>query len=61
VSICDGDLVRLARSGDGPAFRLLVEGHRAMARARAVRLCAYPDDVEDVVQEAPAAATRRCC
>jgi RNA polymerase sigma factor (sigma-70 family) len=51
VDISDGDLVRLARSGDGAAFRLLVERHRGMARARAARLSAQPD-VEDIVQEA---------
>ena len=44
--------MRLARSGDGAAFRLLVERYRGMARARAARLSAYPDDVEDIVQEA---------
>jgi RNA polymerase sigma factor (sigma-70 family) len=52
VDIGDGDLVRLARSGDDAAFRLLVERHRAMARARAARLSAHPDDVDDIVQEA---------
>jgi hypothetical protein len=36
-----GDLVRRARTGDAAAFRLLVERHRAAARARAARLCAY--------------------
>ncbi|MGP7999966.1 MAG: sigma-70 family RNA polymerase sigma factor [Streptosporangiaceae bacterium] len=48
----DGDLVRRARTGDTAAFRLLVERHRAAARARAARLCARPDDVDDVLQEA---------
>jgi DNA-directed RNA polymerase specialized sigma24 family protein len=52
VDICDGDLVRLARTSDAAAFRLLVERHRAMARARAARLCSHPDDVDDIVQEA---------
>ncbi len=46
----DGDLVRLARAGDPVAFRLLVERHQPMARARASRLC-RPDEVDDVVQE----------
>ena len=49
--ICDGDLVRLARDGDAVAFRLLVERHLPMARARARRLCANPSDVDDIVQE----------
>ncbi len=49
--ISDGDLVRLARDGDAVAFRLLVERHLPMARARARRLCANPSDVDDVVQE----------
>jgi len=52
VDICDGDLVRSARAGDAGAFRLLVERHLRPARALAARLCAYPDDVDDVVQEA---------
>jgi RNA polymerase sigma-70 factor (ECF subfamily) len=47
----DGDLVRLARDGDRPAFRLLVERHQPAVRARARRLCANPSDVDDVVQE----------
>jgi RNA polymerase sigma-70 factor (ECF subfamily) len=51
VEVSDGDLVRLARAGDAVAFRLLVERHRPMARARAARLCSRPDDVDDVVQE----------
>ena len=49
--ISDGDLVRLARDGDAVAFRLLVERHLPMARARARRLCANPSDVDDIVQE----------
>jgi len=52
VDISDGDLVRLARDGDPAAFRLLVERHRPMARARAARLCPQPDDADDAVQDA---------
>jgi RNA polymerase sigma-70 factor, ECF subfamily len=52
MEIPDGDLVRLARDGDPAAFRLLVERHLPMARARAARLCPRPDDVDDVVQDA---------
>jgi RNA polymerase sigma factor (sigma-70 family) len=52
VGVSDGDLVRLARTGDAAAFRLLVERHRAMALARAARLGARPDDADDIVQEA---------
>jgi RNA polymerase sigma factor (sigma-70 family) len=52
VDLGDGELVRLARAGDAAAFRLLVERHQAMARARAARLCAQPDDADDIVQEA---------
>ena len=52
MDIGDGELVRLARAGDAAAFRLLVERHQAMARARAARLCAQPDDADDIVQEA---------
>jgi RNA polymerase sigma-70 factor (ECF subfamily) len=52
MDIPDGDLVRLARDGDPAAFRLLVERHLPMARARAARLCRQPDDADDAVQEA---------
>jgi RNA polymerase sigma-70 factor (ECF subfamily) len=51
VDVSDGDLVRLARAGDPAAFRLLVERHRPLARARAARLCSDPGDVDDIVQE----------
>ena len=51
MDIPDGDLVRLAREGDPAAFRLLVERHLPMARARAARLCPQPDDADDAVQE----------
>jgi hypothetical protein len=47
----DGDLARLARGGDPAAFRLLVERHQAMVRARARQLGLDPGDVDDVVQE----------
>jgi RNA polymerase sigma-70 factor (ECF subfamily) len=50
--LADGDLARLARDGDAAAFRLLVERHQPMIRARARGLCANPSDVDDVVQEA---------
>jgi RNA polymerase sigma-70 factor, ECF subfamily len=52
VDICDGELARRARAGDAGAFALLVERHFAPARALASRLCAHPDDVDDIVQEA---------
>jgi RNA polymerase sigma-70 factor, ECF subfamily len=52
MEIPDGDLVRLARDGDAAAFRLLVERYLPIARARAVRLCQRPDDVDDAVQDA---------
>ncbi len=52
MDIPDGDLVRLARDGDPAAFRLLVERHLPMARARAARLCPQPDDIDDAVQDA---------
>jgi RNA polymerase sigma-70 factor (ECF subfamily) len=52
MDISDGDLVRLARDGDPAAFRLLVERHLPMARARAARLCPQPDDIDDAVQDA---------
>src|SRR4029077_19120227 len=46
-----GDLARLARFGDPVAFRLLVERHQPMVRARARQLAADPGDVDDIVQE----------
>jgi RNA polymerase sigma factor (sigma-70 family) len=52
MDIPDGDLVRVARDGDPAAFRLLVERHLPMARARAARLCPLPDDADDAVQDA---------
>src|SRR5260370_8775 len=52
MDIPDGDLVRLARDGDPAAFRLLVERHLPMARARAARVCQQPDDIDDAVQDA---------
>jgi RNA polymerase sigma factor (sigma-70 family) len=52
MDISDGDLVRLARDGDPAAFRLLVERHLPMARARAGRLCPQPEDADDAVQDA---------
>ncbi len=51
TEIPDGDLVRLARDGDPVAFRLLVERHQPVVRARARRLCGNPSDIDDVVQE----------
>jgi len=39
MDISDGELVRLARDGDPVAFRLLVERHQPMARARAAAVC----------------------
>ena len=42
----------LARDGDPVAFRLLVERHQPMVRARAASLCANASDVDDVMQEA---------
>jgi RNA polymerase sigma-70 factor (ECF subfamily) len=51
ADVCDGDLARLARDGDAVAFRLLVERHQPMVRARARALCANPSDVDDIVQE----------
>jgi RNA polymerase sigma factor (sigma-70 family) len=51
MDISDGDLVRLARDGDPVAFRLLVERHQPMARARAAGLSHNRSDVDDIVQE----------
>ncbi len=50
--ISDGELVLLARDGDEVAFRLLVERHQPMVRARAKQLCANLSDTDDVMQEA---------
>jgi RNA polymerase sigma factor (sigma-70 family) len=51
ADVSDGDLARLARDGDPAAFRLLVERHQAMVRARARQLGAGSGDVDDIVQE----------
>jgi RNA polymerase sigma-70 factor (ECF subfamily) len=51
ADVSDGDLARLARGGDPVAFRLLVERHQAMVRARARQLGPGPGDVDDIVQE----------
>ena len=51
TSVSDGDLARLARGGDPVAFRLLVERHQPMVRARARQLAPDPGDVDDIVQE----------
>jgi RNA polymerase sigma factor (sigma-70 family) len=51
ADVSDGDLARLARDGDQVAFRLLVERHQAMVRARARHLGPGPGDVDDIAQE----------
>ena len=51
ADLSDGELARLARRGDPVAFRLLVERHQPMVRARARRLSPDPGDVDDIVQE----------
>jgi RNA polymerase sigma factor CnrH len=51
ADLSDGDLARLARGGDPVAFRLLVERHQAMVRARARQLGPDPGDVDDIMQE----------
>ena len=51
ADVSDGDLARLARGGDPVAFRLLVERHQPMVRARARQLGPDPGDVDDIVQE----------
>ena len=51
ADVSDGDLARLARGGDPVAFRLLVERHQPMVRARARQLASDSGDVDDIVQE----------
>lgn len=51
AGITDADLVVLARDGDPVAFRLLVDRHQPMVRARARSLCGNHSDVDDVLQE----------
>jgi len=51
ADVPDGDLARLARDGDLAAFRLLVERHQAMVRARARQPGSGPGDADDIVQE----------
>jgi RNA polymerase sigma-70 factor (ECF subfamily) len=50
AGVSDGELARLARDGDPAAFRLLVERHQPMVRARARQL-GDASDVDDIVQE----------
>ena len=51
ADVRDADLARLARGGDPVAFRLLVERHQPMVRARARQLTSDQGDVDDIVQE----------
>ncbi|MGH3171549.1 MAG: RNA polymerase sigma factor [Trebonia sp.] len=51
ADVSDGDLVRLAQGGDAVSFRLLIERHQAMVRARARQSATDPGNVDDIVQE----------
>ena len=57
AEVSDGDLARLARGGDPAAFRLLVERHQPMARARARQLGPEPRTTAIGRDQLP----RRCC
>jgi DNA-directed RNA polymerase specialized sigma24 family protein len=61
ADVSDGDLARLARGGDPVAFRLLVERHQVMVRARARQLGPGPGEVDDIVQESFLQATGSGC
>jgi RNA polymerase sigma-70 factor (ECF subfamily) len=47
----DAGVIELARSGDGDAFRRLVEGHSRNVFRLAFRMTGNEQDAEDVVQE----------
>lgn len=47
----DGELARLAREGDGSAFRTLADRHRRFVVNLAYRFLASRDDAEDAAQE----------
>lgn len=48
----DDDLVRLARTGDGDAFRTLFDRYQRWVGDVAYRFCGHRDDALDVLQEA---------
>jgi RNA polymerase sigma-70 factor, ECF subfamily len=49
---CEADLIQKAAQGDQEAFRLLWEGHHAVAMAAALRLCHHRALAEDITQGA---------
>jgi RNA polymerase sigma-70 factor (ECF subfamily) len=50
-AIADSDLVARAAAGDGPAFRALVERHRAMVYRLAYQFAGNHYDAEDIAQD----------
>ncbi|GIH76438.1 ECF RNA polymerase sigma factor SigG [Planobispora longispora] len=54
----DGDLLVLARSGDGEAFRELVEPYRRELQVHCYRILGSVQDAEDLLQETLLAAWR---
>lgn len=48
----DDPLIRRAREGSSEAFSRLVADHQQAVRAFVRRLCALPDDADDLAQEA---------
>ena len=50
------DLIARARTGDGDAFRELMEPHRRELQAHCYRMLGSLQDAEDTLQESPLAA-----
>ena len=51
MDVSDAAVVALARTGDGDAFRVLVDRHGRKLFRLAFRLAGNEEDAEDIVQE----------
>jgi RNA polymerase sigma-70 factor (ECF subfamily) len=57
--LCDAELVRGARAGDGASIGLLLQRHEAGMRAVALSILGMGADAEDALQDAALTAVRR--